>query len=189
MATSDRRRHQQHATNNEPIIRRRPVPSRRRRDGLLKYARDYTSQNGEDGVIARLFDLIPATNITDSQRQQQQQQQKRYCVDVGAWDGKHLSNTYSLLIPPGQHLEDEKNDNRDDIIVGNWKGVLIEADPQKFQELQTLQRPHGNICVNQAVVTVPPDSPHQLHTILQEHAPECPYDFDFLCVDSTLPKK
>ncbi len=36
-----------------------------------------------------------------------------YVVEVGSWDGKHLSNSYNLL-----------QDSR-------WKGVLIEGDEEK----------------------------------------------------------
>ena len=165
------------SNNHEPIIRRRQVASRRRRDGLLKYARDNTSQNGEDGVIARLFELLPTSTLPA----------QRFCVDVGAWDGKHLSNTYSLLIQPDNDT-DAKNDKTNDANNTCWQGLLIEADPKKFQELQALHTSPGNICVNKAVVTTPPGSPNELHAIIQQHAPDCPNDFDFLCVDSTLTK-
>lgn len=174
MTTSQITNSNSNGNNQEPIIRRRQVASRRRRDGLLKYARDTTSQNGEDGVIARLFELLPTTTTTTPQR---------FCVDVGAWDGKHLSNTYSLLLLP---LLGNDNCHDNDTNACCWKGLLIEADPKKFQELQALHIQPGNICVNKAVVTTPPGSPHELHAIIQQHAPDCPHDFDFLCVDSTF---
>ena len=72
------------------LFRRRKLRTLRRRDGLIAHARDATSQNGEDGVIARLFALLPAPGG-----------RRRVCVAVGAWDGRHLSNTYSLLVPGG----------------------------------------------------------------------------------------
>lgn len=50
---------------------------------LLAYKRDVASQCGEDGIIERIFQLIPATS--------------RYCVEFGAWDGKLFSNCFNLL--------------------------------------------------------------------------------------------
>ncbi|HUB95461.1 MAG TPA: hypothetical protein VL993_06065 [Stellaceae bacterium] len=67
---------------------------RRRRDRrnatslvLDPYRRNVTSQNGEDGIIARIFDVIGTTN--------------RWCVEFGAWDGKLHSNTWTLIRDQG----------------------------------------------------------------------------------------
>jgi hypothetical protein len=73
-------------SNNNPVSRRRLAKSQRKRDGLIKFSRDNTSQNGEDGIIAKMFELLPPSSSP------------RFCVDVGAWDGLHLSNTFSLLV-------------------------------------------------------------------------------------------
>jgi hypothetical protein len=51
---------------------------------LLKYQSNVTSQNGEDGIIAHIFSILPAV-------------EKRYCVEFGAWDGKYLSNCFNLV--------------------------------------------------------------------------------------------
>ena len=40
------------------------------------------TQNGEEGIINAIFEKIGFTN--------------KICVDLGAWDGKWLSNTYFL---------------------------------------------------------------------------------------------
>jgi hypothetical protein len=88
------------------------MPSLRRQDGLIRFGKDNTSQSGEDGIISRLFSLIDDSSGP------------RWCVDVGAWDGKHLSNTYSLL-----HHPTEK-----------WSGLLIEADAEKFNDLCNLYK-------------------------------------------------
>ena len=64
---------------------RPPLPSRRRKDGLIRFAKDNTSQGGEDGILRAIFDCIGDG--------------PRTVVDVGAWDGVHLSNTHSLLVP------------------------------------------------------------------------------------------
>jgi len=41
---------------------------------LLKYQNNIESQNGEDGIIAHIFSVLPPA-------------EKRYCVEFGAWDG------------------------------------------------------------------------------------------------------
>ena len=148
-----------------PIIRRRKnCRSLRRRDGLIKFAHNNTSQNGEDGIIARLFDdLLPPS-------------EQRYCVDVGAWDGRHLSNTYSLLVG---------GDQQNNVGGGNtteWNGVFIEADPQKSKALKELHDPMGNICIC-AEVSCRPNSDQSLTSILKRHAQHLPKDFDFLSID------
>ena len=48
-----------------------------------EYAKDVTSQSGEDGILARIFELIPNGN--------------KWCCEFGAWDGKKYSNTYQLI--------------------------------------------------------------------------------------------
>jgi len=46
--------------------------------------------------------------------------------EFGAWDGKYLSNTYNLL------------ENK------NWKGVYIEGDKDKYQDLLKLKDQYGD---------------------------------------------
>ena len=142
------------------ICSRKDCRSLRRRDGLIKYASNNTSQNGEDGVIKRLFELLPFSK-------------KRYCVDVGAWDGVHLSNTYSLLVG----VDENKQHNQSE-----WSGVLIEADQQRFEELRKLHDVLGNICVC-AEVSCDPCSPQSLLSILKGDAPDLPHNFDLLSID------
>ena len=143
-----------------PVIRRRIPKYQRRRDGLIQYASDVTSQNGEDGILYKIFDdILPPP----------EGKKKRYCVDVGAWDGKHLSNTYNLLVDPKGSSS-------------SWGGVLIEGDPDKFRELKALHDPLENICVN-AMVSSDPSSSDSLVSILKREAPDLPTDFDFLCID------
>lgn len=141
------------STMSTPIIRRRTLKSQRRRDGLIQYAKDNTSQNGEDGIIDAIFQRIPC-GVT------------RYCVDVGAWDGKHLSNTHSLLTPPDS----------------TWKGVLIEADTARIKDLKKLHEPLGNLCIH-TTVSSDVQSENSLLRILQLQAKHIPMDFDFLCID------
>ncbi|WP_295447169.1 hypothetical protein, partial [uncultured Thiodictyon sp.] len=50
---------------------------------LLEFAGNVTSQDGEDGIIQKIFETLPPTN--------------RFCVEFGAWDGKYLSNCCNLI--------------------------------------------------------------------------------------------
>jgi hypothetical protein len=50
---------------------------------LLEFRNNLTSQYGEDGVIAKIFEVLQISKGT--------------CVEFGAWDGKTYSNTYNLV--------------------------------------------------------------------------------------------
>lgn len=69
---------------------------------ILENKSQVYSQNGEDGIIAYIFSRL---NIV-----------KGSFIDVGAWDGIHLSNTFPLF-------------------TKGWEGIYIEADRDKFQRL------------------------------------------------------
>jgi hypothetical protein len=64
-----------------------------------------TSQHNEDGLLLWAFGIIPDCG--------------KYCVEFGAWDGKHLSNTYNLIANHG------------------WSGLLIEGDKERALALKT----------------------------------------------------
>ena len=74
---------------------------------LLDFSSNVTSQDGEDGIIEKINDLI-ASKVPTSDH---------WCVELGAWDGKKYSNTWNLL--------NKKS----------WSGVLIEANKEKFKSL------------------------------------------------------
>lgn len=50
---------------------------------FLEYKRNEFSQNGEDGIIEKIFDLIGIESNT--------------CCEFGAWDGIHLCNVRNLI--------------------------------------------------------------------------------------------
>ena len=51
------------------------------------YAKNVTSQSGEDGILQRIFEIIPNGD--------------KFCCEFGAWDGKKYSNTYQLIANKG----------------------------------------------------------------------------------------
>jgi len=57
---------------------------------LAQYKKKVTSQAGEDGVIEKIFQILPASA-------------ERWCVEFGAGDGQLVSNTWSLLNQGGWH--------------------------------------------------------------------------------------
>ena len=75
----------------------------------------YYSQNGEDYVLWEFFDY----------------KRKGFFVDIGAFDGRHLSNTYSF---------EEKG----------WKGICVEAHPDYFPLLK--ENRSNSLCLHYACV-------------------------------------
>ena len=51
---------------------------------LKSYSANKYSQFGEDGILEKIFELLPKSDAC-------------WCVEFGAWDGKYLSNTYELI--------------------------------------------------------------------------------------------
>ncbi len=50
---------------------------------LLRHAKNIFSLSGEDGILQKIFEVVPPVN--------------RWCVEFGAWDGKTYSNTHHLM--------------------------------------------------------------------------------------------
>ena len=53
---------------------------------LNDFRNNIYSQNGEDGIIDQINKLLGFNNNSNY-----------WCVEFGAWDGVHLSNTYNLV--------------------------------------------------------------------------------------------
>ena len=79
---------------------------------------------------------------------------------MGLWDGVYLSNTHSLLIQKEGKDADVKatNDDGDNneasedaramrVPLSCWRGVLIKADPRRFDDLARLHKPLGDACI------------------------------------------
>ena len=144
--TTKRKDHRK-CTNPGGVLERR-LP--KEQSYFLPYASNKTSQCGEDGILAHLFDLLPKGPKGE-----------KYCVDVGAWDGVHLSNTNTLINEQG------------------WGGLLIEADLHRSQQSQQLYQHRTDVlCLN---VHLGLEDPHSLPSILSQH--NVTHDFDFLTID------
>ena len=114
-------------------------------EDLINYGRSVHSQSGEDGIIQKIFDTIGEGS--------------KWCVEFGAWDGIHLSNTRAL-------------------IDRGWKGALIEYNSNKYQEL-VRNTPRGSIPIHAKVGWGPTDG---LDAILSRY-PEIPLDFELVSID------
>lgn len=115
-------------------------------DWLLDHRKNIASQHGEDGILQKVFQIIKGD---------------KWCVEFGAWDGEHYSNTWNIITSKG------------------WSGVLIEADKKRFKEL--VQRYAGNSKVHPFNLFVQFSGPDSLDNILKRTP--IPHDFDFLCID------
>jgi hypothetical protein len=114
---------------------------------LLEYKKDVASQGGEDGILAELFNRIGTTN--------------KWCVEFGASNGTHDSNSYNL------------------VANGNWSAVLIEADKTYFEKLATLYEGRDDVfCLNEFIEF---EGEHSLDVIFSRTP--LPRDFDLLSVD------
>lgn len=117
------------------------------RKALLDYQANITSQNGEDGITEQIFKTIRPKN--------------KFCVDIGAWDGKHLSNVWSLLK------------------TKNWHGVLVEADKNKYAQLTKNYLGDLKVqCINRLANFEGEDT---FDNILSKTS--APKDFDLLSID------
>jgi hypothetical protein len=74
--------------------------------GLLKFKADEHSQNGEDGIIERIFGLIGA--------------ETRLACEFGAWDGIHLSNIRKLILEGWSGLFIEADPKRFEKLRDNY---------------------------------------------------------------------
>lgn len=72
--------------------------------GLSGYKKNITSQFGEDGIIEEILNRIGSGSA--------------FCVEFGAWDGRHFSNTWQLWHEKG------------------WGGILIEGEADRAAKLK-----------------------------------------------------
>jgi len=111
---------------------------------LYDYARNIFSQFGEDGIIQKIFDIIGTSS--------------QVCIDVGAWNGRYLSNTANLWLH-------------------GWKAFLIEANPKRYAALLRNTKGHNCRCIKARIA---PEGANTLENVLRA------YDInavDFLSID------
>ncbi|MBD2691082.1 hypothetical protein [Anabaena catenula] len=74
---------------------------------LLQHKKIVTSQLGEDGIIEKIFEIIPNQN--------------HWCVEFGAGDGKRFSNTYNLINNCGwSSVQIEANSRDYDLLASRY---------------------------------------------------------------------
>ncbi|MFZ1075042.1 MAG: hypothetical protein WAN50_01580 [Minisyncoccia bacterium] len=114
---------------------------------LAHFKASVKSGDGEDGVIEEIFNRIGARS--------------RVCVEFGALNGTHHSNTWNLINNKG------------------WHALLIEADRTYFEKLQTLYEHNPSVqCLNSFVSF---EGENSLDAIFTRAA--LPRDFDLMSVD------
>ena len=114
---------------------------------LKPFEENVTSQCGEDGVIRRALEIIGARD--------------RWCVEFGAWDGRHASNTFALIDRAG------------------YSAVLIESDRMRYDALLRTHSGRDGVTALHRLVGF--DGPDRLDAILA--STPIPEDFDLLSVD------
>jgi hypothetical protein len=130
-------------TDNPPAASTTNLPP------IKSFARNIYTQFGEDGIIEEILRRLNATAQTSG-----------WCVEFGAWDGIHLSNTYNLI------------KNRE------YKAVLIEGDAERHRDLLR-NIPRDDVHKICRFVTFEGDS--TLDNILA--STPIPSDFDLLSID------
>lgn len=118
------------------------------KESLSEYKENKYSQFGEDGIIEKIFEIVGT--------------ESKVCIEFGAWDGVHLSNTANLWKHKG------------------WKAVLIESDEKKVRELKKNIKGYDCIAIHKKVGFDPTDS---LETILNKNQVVDPIDFLSIDVD------
>jgi hypothetical protein len=116
---------------------------------LRSYRSDVHSQHGEDGVLAEVFDRLESST-----------ELSRWCVEFGAWDGLHLSNTANLVLHRG------------------WRAVLIEPVAERCAEIPR-NLPADRVTALCSSVGLEP--PNRLDDLLAGTG--IPEDLDLLSID------
>lgn len=116
-----------------------------------KYKYNVFSQNGEDGIIQELL-----------LRLQEKISKDTWCVEFGAWDGIHLSNTFNLV----------KN---------GWNAFYIEGNIERYKDLKKTCGKFNKLLSECRYVEKDIESPNSLDNILESK--RIPLNFDILSID------
>ena len=112
---------------------------------LTEYKYNKYSQWGEDGIIEKIFSIVGTSEKT--------------CIEFGAWDGFHFSNTANLW-------------------TQSWKGILIEGKRKRYKELRKNTQGYNCICINQYVEK---EGKNKLENILRRNRID--HEIDLLSID------
>lgn len=115
--------------------------------GLSDFSANKYSQFGEDGIIEEIFRRIGPSN--------------KICVEFGAWDGFHLSNTCLLWKEQ------------------NWTSYLIEGDINKYELLRSKTAKYPK--VNAIHRFICPEGSNRIDNILTENGVDA--SFELLSID------
>ena len=116
-------------------------------NALSAFSRNVTSQFGEDGILEEILKRIGVKT--------------RYCVEFGAWDGKHLSNTWNLWHEKG------------------WSALLIEGEAERVDALKKSLAQFPKVQSYCAFVGL--EGANKLDEILKRN--NAPQEFDVLSID------
>ena len=105
----------------------------------IKYASNKYSQNGEDGILLKIFEKLD-TLLND----------QKVCVEFGSWDGIYLSNTFQF-------------------VENGWKCIAIEGSKKRFKELQNTSKKYNNIVPILKFIDANPNSKNSLNQVLIEN--------------------
>ncbi len=117
---------------------------------FIKYKHNITSQWGEDGIITEIFKRISP--------------KEKFCIEFGAWDGKHLSNIWNLWHEQG------------------WSALLIEAEGAKIPLLEKSLEEFPNVKAFHARVQAEGET--SLDSILKKTFPNKEIDILSIDIDS-----
>lgn len=137
-------------TNTPPTVPRAGSEDQAPFTKLNSYAWDAYSQGGQDGI---LHEILRRLGSIDADR-------PKWCVEFGAWDGVHLSNTCHLIREHG------------------FRAVMIEASKKRYRQLCRNFPGEDVVKVNRLVTL---DGDARLDRILGET--DLPVDFDLLSID------
>ncbi|RDJ99563.1 hypothetical protein [Paraburkholderia lacunae] len=116
-----------------------------------RYQSNVHSQNGEDGVVAEINRRLNVSADADN-----------WCVEFGAWDGIHLSNTFQL-------------------VERGWNAIYIEGDRERYNDLLTTAGKYPKIIPVNAFVARFSADELSLDSILGKT--EIPAEFTLLSID------
>lgn len=117
---------------------------------FIKHSANKYSQNGEDGIIEEILRQLRLTADDN------------WCVEFGAWDGKHLSNTFKL-------------------VEEGWNAVYIEGDGCKYKDLLVTCKSFSRIIPIEAFVSPDQYSLNSLDKLLANT--KIKNDFALLSID------